>query len=271
MDDANKYMLTLYVDGENVGGYNPTAEHVKKMFPVECRADFSLEISEYGGPGKQYGLTCQTISNNLNKMRNSETVKIGHVPNHEMPMTNNDEHSNSGFEDVQDPSSFFFDPVYWAIENGVTAGVSETQFGVGQTLTRAQAATFMYAYSKEKVKATTQKFTDVAIDRWFAAPIQWMSDGGYTAGYPDGRFGPDDVVTRAQALTFIRAFVKGAGGECSFEDVPKDAWYYKPIAWANASGILNGVPDGTGNANFYPERPCTREVFVSFLFRMDDM
>ena len=49
----------------------------------------------------------------------------------------------SQLTDVSD-KAFFYDSVLWAVENGVTNGLSETSFGPGSVCTRAQVVTFLY-------------------------------------------------------------------------------------------------------------------------------
>ena len=53
------------------------------------------------------------------------------------------ESTESPFTDVT-PGKYYYKPVLWAVEHGVTSGVSATSFGVGQTCTRAQVVTFLY-------------------------------------------------------------------------------------------------------------------------------
>ena len=48
------------------------------------------------------------------------------------------------FTDVKE-GKYYYDAVQWAVQNGVTGGVSATLFGVGQTCTRGQIVTFLYA------------------------------------------------------------------------------------------------------------------------------
>ena len=48
------------------------------------------------------------------------------------------------FEDVTE-NDYFFVPVAWALENGITKGMSETTFGTGKTCLRGQIVTFLYA------------------------------------------------------------------------------------------------------------------------------
>ncbi|MBQ2921077.1 MAG: S-layer homology domain-containing protein, partial [Oscillospiraceae bacterium] len=51
--------------------------------------------------------------------------------------------------DVSDPGVYYYTPVLWAVENGVTKGVSANTFGVDQVCSRAQIVTFLYrTYNK---------------------------------------------------------------------------------------------------------------------------
>ena len=48
------------------------------------------------------------------------------------------------FSDVQS-GAWYYAPVAWAVENGITSGMGDGSFGVGATCTRAQVVTFLYA------------------------------------------------------------------------------------------------------------------------------
>ena len=51
-----------------------------------------------------------------------------------------------------------------------------------------------------------QRFSDVAVDDPNRTAIEWAADAGLTIGYGDGRFGPDDPMTRFEAVTFMERF-----------------------------------------------------------------
>ena len=93
--------------------------------------------------------------------------------------------------------------VLWAVEKGITAGISETAFGPDLTCTRAQIVTFLYAaVGKPKVTGIS-RFADVADTDWYARPVTWVMENKVTSGIGNGNFGPNDTCTRAQVVTFL--------------------------------------------------------------------
>lgn len=50
------------------------------------------------------------------------------------------------FNDMK-KTDYFYEPVLWAVENGVTTGISTTSFGLNNSCTEAQAVTFLYKNS----------------------------------------------------------------------------------------------------------------------------
>ena len=112
------------------------------------------------------------------------------------------------FTDVKE-GDWFFQAVLWAVEQGVTSGMGDGTFGVGQSCTRAQIVTFLYAFAgKPEVDASSCDFADVAVDAWYAPAVFWAYENGITSGMGDGRFGVELICTRAQAVTFLYAMVK---------------------------------------------------------------
>ena len=56
--------------------------------------------------------------------------------------------------------------------------------------------------------ASGSPFTDVTAADWSCIYIKRLSEMGITTGYGDGRYGPLDLVTRAQMAVFLgRAFL----------------------------------------------------------------
>ena len=57
--------------------------------------------------------------------------------------------TESGFTDVTNPALYYYAPVLWAVENGITNGMGDGTFGINKTCNRAQVVTFLYrTYNK---------------------------------------------------------------------------------------------------------------------------
>ena len=116
--------------------------------------------------------------------------------------------TDNPFVDVK-PSDFYYKPVLWALEKGITSGMDATHFGPTSYCNRAQVVTFLYrTMESPEVMATDNPFTDVPADQWFTAPVLWAVENGITNGLSASTFGPNTVCNRAQIVTFLyRAFV----------------------------------------------------------------
>ena len=103
------------------------------------------------------------------------------------------------FTDVTDASQD--DAVSWMSNNEITTGTSDTTFAPDETLTRAQAATFLHRLAGEPV-APPHDFADVP-EGWRDAGVSWMAHRGITTGTSATTFAPDETLTRAQLVTFL--------------------------------------------------------------------
>ena len=169
------------------------------------------------------------------------------------------------FEDVAE-SDWFYAPVMWAVNAGVTGGKTENTFAPNENCTRAQVVTFLYAAAgKPEVKAESNPFVDVSESDWFYAPVMWAVENGITGGKTADTFAPNDTCTRAQVVTFLYAAagkpaVNGAGNP--FEDVADSDWFVNPVLWAVDKGVTGGKTENT----FAPNENCTRAQVVTFLY-----
>ncbi|WP_341347023.1 S-layer homology domain-containing protein [Paenibacillus sp. FSL H3-0469] len=96
---------------------------------------------------------------------------------------------------------------------------------------------------------------------------KWM-DQGLIAGYPDGEFKPNNLVTRAELTVLInRAFGFTETKKANFSDISSSKWYYSSILQANAAGYIQGYEDGT----FKPDQKINRQelaVIISKLLKL---
>ena len=92
----------------------------------------------------------------------------------------------------------------------------------------------------------------------------------YLIGYPDGNFGPNKGMTRAEAATmFTRLLrqrpVKGQRYNAGLNDIHAGDWYANTVGYAVQRGIVSGYPDGS----FKPNKPITRAEFAAIASRFD--
>ena len=169
----------------------------------------------------------------------------------------------SPFADVA-TDAYYYDAVKWAVEKGVTNGVSETLFGPDQACTRAQIVTFLWRAAGFPEPKSGSSFADVAADAYYAKAVAWAVENGITKGTSETTFSPDETCTRAQGVTFLyRALGKLAAAQAGFTDVAADSYYADAVNWAAEKGVTKGISETL----FGPDGSCTRAQIVTFLYR----
>lgn len=169
----------------------------------------------------------------------------------------------TSFADVP-ANAYFADAVKWAVDKGVTNGLSDTMFGPYESCTRAQIVTFLWRAAGSPEPKTMSSFTDVPASTYYAKAVAWAIENGITNGMTETTFAPDATCTRGQIVTFLYRALKGtASGSTNFTDVKSDTFYADAINWA----VANNVTNGTSNTMFSPNADCTRAEIVTFLYR----
>jgi alpha-amylase len=122
---------------------------------------------------------------------------------------------------------------------------------------------------------SSQRFSDVPLSAWYASSVSWAASSGVVSGYGDGRFGPVDVASRAQAVAMLQkldkltgsssslsisgdgvsngklSLDKGATVQLSAVNVPSDAstvtwWSDDDVVAVTGTGLVVGVKAGSG-------------------------
>ena len=161
--------------------------------------------------------------------------------------------------------SYYEDAVDWAVEKGITNGVSSNMFAPDDPCTRAQIVTFLWRAAGSPAPKSMSSFTDVPADAFYAKAVAWAVENGITSGTGEGKFSPNAICTRAQSVTFLyRASGSPAvSGSAEFSDVSTTAFYADAVAWATKKGITTGI----GGGLFGADNDCTRSQIVTFLWR----
>lgn len=147
------------------------------------------------------------------------------------------------FTDVS-PDSPFYDDIAYVCENDIMNGMSDTEFGENLPLTRGMIVTILWRVEGRPEVTYTGAFTDVTDGMWYTDGVEWAASHGIVLGYGDGRYGPDDSVTREQLAAILNRYavykgyeIKTAGIEAADID-SISGWAVENVKWAAANGIL---------------------------------
>lgn len=170
----------------------------------------------------------------------------------------------TGFTDVP-ADAYYADAVKWAVDKGITNGLTDTTFGPNNSCTRGQMVTFLWRAAGSPAATGTNSFTDVDSSAYYYNAVLWAVEKNITNGTTSTTFSPNATVNRGQTVTFLYRYAESpaATGDTSFTDVAADAYYADAVKWAVAEEITNG----TSSTTFSPASNCTRGQIVTFLYR----
>ena len=121
--------------------------------------------------------------------------------------------AETGFTDVP-VDSFYSGYVAWAVEKGITNGMTENLFGPAEPVNRAQMVTFLYRYAQSEgmdvtvtdAQAVLAGFPDAdTLPQWAVAPFAWAVHNGVINGM-DGMLAPNGTANRAQVAVMLYRF-----------------------------------------------------------------
>ena len=114
----------------------------------------------------------------------------------------------AAFADVPE-GAYYADALAWAVETGVTEGVSETEFAPDMDVTREQFVTFLYRFAALEGQADGEPadlsaFQDAAlVADWAQEAMAWAVGQGIVEGVTEDTIVPQGTATRAQAVTML--------------------------------------------------------------------
>lgn len=175
------------------------------------------------------------------------------------------------FADVP-ASAWYYDAVRFVYERGMMAGTGNNQFSPNVTTTRAMIVTILYRLENQPA-AGSSNFTDVPADQWYTNAVAWAAANGIVGGYGDGRFAPNDIITREQMAAILYRYAQYKGydvgntGDLSrYVDASQvSGWALVAIGWANAQGLITGNTATTLNPNGYATRAEGATILMRFV------
>ncbi len=176
----------------------------------------------------------------------------------------------TGFNDVAD-KDWFADAVKYVADKGMMNGTSKTTFGPNDSTTRGMIVTVLYRLENEP-SAAAASFTDVVSGQYYTDAVAWANANGIVTGYGNGKFGPNDVVTREQFAAILYRYAQykkydvSVGEDTnilSYADAQSVSAYAIPaMQWAGGAGIVNG-----SNGKLNPQNNATRAEVAAMLMR----
>ena len=182
--------------------------------------------------------------------------------------------------DPYDPSALFSDMAFgtWYYQDvrdsvalGLIKGYNDGTFRPNASIRRSEVVTILHRAAGNPPAETKADFPDVPAGCFYEEALAWASENGIVLGYSDGRFHPNEPVTRAQLAALFCRFAGAVGADPSSLDPFPDrkavpGWAEQPLAWAVEQELIKGVSVG-GRVYLQPTGQATRAQFVTILQR----
>ena len=168
------------------------------------------------------------------------------------------------FNDVNDPQRMFYQPVYWAVDKGIT--VCTVAFRPEDSVNRGEFVAFLWRLAGKPKSSAKVSFKDVNTKTQFYDAIRWAVGKGIIKGYKDGTFKSKQSVTRGETAIMIWRYAGRPAAKTKkspFSDIPISTLdSCKAILWGAENGIIKG-----SKGKFLKDDGCTRGQVVTFLYR----
>lgn len=175
------------------------------------------------------------------------------------------------FTDV-DQTQWYHEGVDFVVETGMMIGTGDNKFDPHGVTSRAMIVTILYRLEGEPAVTGANPFSDVKNGTWYTDAVIWAEANGIVDGYGNGRFGPEDNITREQLAKIMYSYAKHKGYNvsartslASFSDADNvSSWAVEEMKWAVAVGLVNGMGDGTLAPQGNAERCQVAAIFMRF-------
>ena len=174
-------------------------------------------------------------------------------------------------------TAWYHDGVHYCLENGLMRGVSGGTFLPDGSTTRAQLVTILWRLEGSPETTGAVRFSDTAGGAWYTEAVRWAAGCGVVKGYDNGRFGPNDAVTREQMAAILYRYAQHKGYDVSagndtnilsFDDAFAVSEYAIPaMQWACGSGMVRGIAQ-KGGMLLAPRDTTTRAQTATLLMRL---
>ena len=172
------------------------------------------------------------------------------------------------FTDVAS-DSWYIDAVKYVYNNDMIKGINDYTYSPNANLTRGMLVTVLWRMEGNP-KASTNQFTDVKSSQYYYNAVNWAASKKIVNGYGNGKFGPNDNITREQLAVMLKNYaqykkknVSARADLTKFTDNKKITSTLKDgVSWAVAKNIISGKSNGT---KVDPQGKATRAEAAAML------
>ena len=156
------------------------------------------------------------------------------------------------FIDVSD-SMWYYNSVKYCYQNEIIAGTSDNTFEPNTNISRAMLVTILWRMAGTPSSKVENNFPDVKEGLWYTNAIKWATGEKIVSGYDNGKFGPNDSITREQLAVMLRNYAnykkKNTNSNTNlnqYQDATKvSSWAKSAMQWAVGKKIISGKNNGT--------------------------
>ena len=156
------------------------------------------------------------------------------------------------FVDVRN-GDWFYTAVEYCYNKGIIMGATEKEFRPTKNITRVMIVTILWRMEGEPKVTGVSDFPDVKSGQYYYNAVRWATKNKIVNGYNNGKFGPNDNITREQLATILCNYAKYKGKNVNktvetskYADWYKVTGYARPaMSWAVATGVITGKYNGT--------------------------
>lgn len=179
------------------------------------------------------------------------------------------------FTDVS-RSDWYYQFVDYVTSKGYFNGVADKTFAPADNMTRAMFVTVLFRFHGAKGDSRQSAFVDVAPGEWYTAAINWAAANKIVDGVGNGKFAPNDPITRAQMCTMIERYLdlyrkawkvtlpESGSLSVMVDESAIPAYALAAVKQCQRHGLVNGFEDGT----FRPNDLSTRAQVAAVIYRM---
>lgn len=182
------------------------------------------------------------------------------------------------FTDVS-RSDWYYQFVDYVTSKGYFNGVADKTFAPADNMTRAMFVTVLFRFHGAKGDSSQSAFVDVAPGEWYTDAINWAAANRIVDGVGNGKFAPNDPITRAQMCTMIERYLdlyrkawkvtlpESGSLSVMVDESAIPAYALAAVKQCQRHGLVNGFEDGT----FRPNDLSTRAQVAAVIYRMSHL